>query len=701
MSELANWLDDRTGYRALVRGFLYEPIPGGSRWRYVWGSTLTFTFFVQIVTGVFLWAAYSPSAQTAWESVYYIEHVMDFGWLLRGLHHYAAHAMVVLLALHFMQVVLDGAYRAPREVNFWLGIVLLHVVLGLALTGYLLPWDQKGYYATKVATNIMGVTPLVGEELQHLVQGGTEYGHQTLTRFFALHAGILPGLLFVFLAIHLYVFRRHAITPARPHKNSTFAVVLTLLFGPLGLFYSSLPGALTLLAVDAGAAWLWYGLGGPPVDDTATIAAATGIYIAANAVFCVWARHAARNFKLKVKDSYFWPDQLLKDSVACLAVLATVLFLAVYRGAHLSAPADPAEEYTAARPEWYFLFLFQFLKFEFVEQQGLVFGAIVVPGAALTLIVLMPLFGRWRPGHWFNVGYLTALFAAVGYLTGLALYSDGNDPEFRASVAAAGRDGNRAVELARAYGIPIEGAGSLLRTDPKTQGPKIFSQRCAGCHRYNGHDGTGHQVLTFVGGERREAPQTAADLGNFGTREWIRSVLTDYKNHFAALRNASWQGEPVGEEFLNGQMADWSATHTERLRNPVNQQSLAGLVEFVVAQSQRNDIPPPDNRLVSRGREIFESGELAEGTFDMTCIDCHALTPVGEDEQLGYKGAAPLLTGYGGATWLKAFIADPGSEDYYGTTTNAMPAFGDQLTDEELELLVRWLVGDYYTAKGD
>lgn len=98
---------------------------------------------------------------------------------------------MILMGLHFMQVVIAGAYKAPREVNFWLGLVLMQVVLGLSLTGYLLPWDQKGYYATKVATNIMGVTPVIGPQLQQIAQGGTSYGHQTLTRFFALHAGVL------------------------------------------------------------------------------------------------------------------------------------------------------------------------------------------------------------------------------------------------------------------------------------------------------------------------------------------------------------------------------------------------------------------------------------------------------------------------------------------------------------------------------
>ena len=169
---LLSWLDDRTGYREILHEALFERVPGGARWRYVWGSTLVFTFSVQVITGLFLWAAYSPSAQTAWESVYYIQNEMTFGSVVRGLHHFTAQAMVILMAIHLVQVIIDGAYKAPREVNFWLGLVLMQIVLGLSVTGYLLPWDQKGYYATKVATKIMGATPVVGVQLQQLVQGG-------------------------------------------------------------------------------------------------------------------------------------------------------------------------------------------------------------------------------------------------------------------------------------------------------------------------------------------------------------------------------------------------------------------------------------------------------------------------------------------------------------------------------------------------
>src|SRR5919112_3262146 len=220
MASPLSWLDDRTGYKGFLHAALYEHVPGGARWRYVWGSTLVFAFAVQMITGLFLWMHYSPSSQTAWESVYYVQHEMWGGWLLRGIHHYTAQVMIVLLALHMLQVIVDGAYRAPREVNFWLGLILLNIVLFLSLTGYLLPWDQKGYWATKVATSLMAVVPGVGTQLQRLVVGGPEYGHHTLTRFFALHAGLLPFSMMVFIAVHVYVFRRHGLHTKDPHRGA-------------------------------------------------------------------------------------------------------------------------------------------------------------------------------------------------------------------------------------------------------------------------------------------------------------------------------------------------------------------------------------------------------------------------------------------------------------------------------------------------
>src|SRR5262249_43169027 len=194
---------------------LLEHIPGGAKWRYVWGSALAFVFMIQLVTGVLLMWSYSPGDSTAWSSVYFIQYEMDFGWLIRGLHHFGSQTMVVLLGVHMLQVVIAGAQLPPREFNWWLGLALMGVVLGLSLTGYLLPWDQKGFFATRVATNIAGSMPVLGEAVQTVVVGGKEYGNATVTRFFALHVGILPLLLIALLVAHLVLFRRHGVTHPR------------------------------------------------------------------------------------------------------------------------------------------------------------------------------------------------------------------------------------------------------------------------------------------------------------------------------------------------------------------------------------------------------------------------------------------------------------------------------------------------------
>ena len=609
MNWFANWLDDRTGYRKVLQEALDESVPGGARWRYVWGSTLVFTFFVQMLTGIALWSAYSPSAQTAWESVYFIQHEMTLGSIVRGVHHFTAQAMVVLLAIHLMQVIIDGAYRAPREINFWLGLILAQIVLALSLTGYLLPWDQKGYYATQVTTNIVGATPFVGQKLQELAQGGTQYGHHTLTRFFAMHAGVLPGLLVGFLALHIYVFRRHGLTVAKGGRTAT---------------------------------------------------------------------------------AKFWPDQILRDAVACLGVLSVVLLLAIFKGAELGAPANPAEVYSAARPEWYFLSLFRFLRFEAVEHYGLAFGAIYVPGAILGVITLMPLIAMIRGGHVLNVMFMWLLAAAVVGLTGLAWYEDRTDSEFQAALKEAHRDGDRVVELAQGpTKIPVTGAGTLLAEDPYTQGPRIFAKHCSSCHRFDNHNGRGVKVVTRnpETGAANPTPATAPDLGKFGTRDWWHAILTDFENHFASTSGSDYDLETSASEG----MVSWFRESQEVINNPANKDDVAAMVEFLVAQSQRPDLEI-DEAKYGRGEEILSSGELTDGSIT-TCDSCHG--GVGGDFELGTdNGGIPELQGYGSKAWLTAFINHPGDPQFYGDN-NHMPRFSDKLSPHELELLVRFLIRDY------
>ncbi|HVK74479.1 MAG TPA: cytochrome b N-terminal domain-containing protein [Kofleriaceae bacterium] len=210
---IRDWLDERTGYRRAMHVALEEPVLGGASFAYVMGSVLVFLLILQATTGALLAFYYSPSATDAWGSVAYIEDQVTLGWFIRGLHHHGASAMVIAVGLHMLQVVVWGAYKKPREVTWWVGVLLLGLLLAFALTGYLLPWDQTGYWATKVATGIAGSSPGAGVEIQAALQGGNEYGNLTLTRFFALHVFVLPALTIGLVVVHVALFRKHGVTP--------------------------------------------------------------------------------------------------------------------------------------------------------------------------------------------------------------------------------------------------------------------------------------------------------------------------------------------------------------------------------------------------------------------------------------------------------------------------------------------------------
>jgi ubiquinol-cytochrome c reductase cytochrome b subunit len=208
------WLDERTGYRALLKHALDEPVLGGASMAYVFGSVLLFVLLLQLTTGVLLAFYYAPSATDAWASVANIQDGVTMGWLVRGLHHHGASAMVIVAGLHMLQTAVWGAYKRPRELNWIVGVLMFGLIMAFALTGYLLPWDQTGYWATKVATGIAGSSPMIGDQLKQAVQGGNEYGNLTITRFFALHVFVLPAMMLGLVGIHLALFRKHGVTPS-------------------------------------------------------------------------------------------------------------------------------------------------------------------------------------------------------------------------------------------------------------------------------------------------------------------------------------------------------------------------------------------------------------------------------------------------------------------------------------------------------
>ena len=219
---LADWLDDRTGFRAIRRYLLDEPLPAGTAWWFTLGSVLLFGLSVQVVTGIALALYYAPTPDHAWDSVRFIETGVRGGAFLRGLHHWGASVVVVAAVLHLIRVVFFGSYRKPRELNWIVGLLLLQVILAFGLTGYLLPWDQRAYWATVVTINIAQVTPIAGPAVGAILRGGADIGALTLTRWYAVHVLVLPLLLAVLVTLHLYLMRRHGISgPVRARAGAS------------------------------------------------------------------------------------------------------------------------------------------------------------------------------------------------------------------------------------------------------------------------------------------------------------------------------------------------------------------------------------------------------------------------------------------------------------------------------------------------
>jgi len=578
-----DFLDERTGHRKLVAHLLDEPIRGGARWAYVFGSALLGSFLVQVITGVTLMTSYAPSDKTAWASVHYITFAQPAGWLVRGLHHFGAQAMVIVLGMHLVQVATFGAYKKPREVTWWVGLGLLAITLGFALTGYLLPWDQKGYWATRVATNIAGTVPIVGDATQRLMQGGGEYGSLTLTRFYALHVFVLPALLVGLVGVHLALFRRHGVTP---------------------------PVKADLSRVDR-----------------------------------------------------FYPRQVWKDVVAVLAVVAVVTALAIREhGAPLDAPADPSSDYPA-RPEWYFLALFQLLKYFHGPLE--IVGTIVLPAVLGAYFFALPLLDR-KPST--ALGPRARLLAPLGLvvvgaiaLTLQAKAQDGSDAGFQAERRKADERATIANRIAMA-GVPPEGPLAMMKRDPELRGPELFDKHCAGCHTLGTHG--------------KEKDRTAPRLDLWGTEPWALAMLHDPDGD-----------ERFGRTAYKGEMpsVDVPPPTAPAGFKPMPEDDKRAVAAYLARGSEPSTAAasPPDARL-ARGKEIVAS----------RCTTCHLFEGKGDDAD---QGLAPELAGWGGEAWLRAQIANPSSKATYREKAlepdrkGHMPRFDSEMSAEDVDLLAKWV----------
>ena len=317
-----SWLDRRVGLADLEKLARKKEIPvhRHSIWYYLGGMTL-FLFLVQVSTGILLLLYYRPSAEEAYESIQFLMAEVQFGWLVRSIHSWAANLMIFTLFVHLFSVLLLKAYRPPREITWFSGVGLLGLAMGFGFTGYLLPWNELAYFATKVGTEITGAVPLIGPFAGRLLRGGDEVTGATLTRFYGIHVAILPAVAVALLGLHLYLVQRHGMSlPPGVERQG----------GPRGL----MP---------------------------------------------------------------FVPNFLLRDIVGWLSALAILAVLAAYLPAELGKKADPFLSAPAGiKPEWYFMFMFQTLKYlpsHILGVEGEIVG-IIGFGLGGVFLLLIPVLDR-------------------------------------------------------------------------------------------------------------------------------------------------------------------------------------------------------------------------------------------------------------------------------------------------------------------
>src|SRR6266498_540588 len=415
-SRLYRWLDSRTGIGSLLHEALDEPIPGGARWAYVFGSVLLFLFISQTVTGIFLSLYYVPSADRAHTTVAYIVKEVTGGSFLRSLHAYGSSAVVIVVLLHLTQTYLYGAYKGRRELLWISGCVLFALMLAMAFTGYLLPWDQKAYFATTVGTNMATDVPLIGTWLKRFMRGGNEMGTLTVSRFFVAHVFLIPAALIGFIAAHVYLFRK------------------------------------------AGAA-------GPPSEDSV---------------------HP------RLPTERFYPRQVVMDTIVALVMILVLGLLAHFAPTELGPKASPADTQYVPRPEWYYLPIFQWLKYW--RGPYAIFGIVVIPALTAALLICVPFIDRrlqrrpWRRPVAVGVFlFILTCFVAMGLMS---VRDDRRDPSIAKQVAKQREETERFM---REPFEPEPAVGSLAAAnvalaDPlAAAGKKVYEgESCDACHGENG-----------------------------------------------------------------------------------------------------------------------------------------------------------------------------------------------------------------------
>jgi quinol-cytochrome oxidoreductase complex cytochrome b subunit/cbb3-type cytochrome oxidase cytochrome c subunit len=537
MRKIIDWLENRTGLETAIRNFLYEDIPASSGWHQIIGSAAVFFFIIQVFTGGLLAFNFAPTPGDSYNSVRYIMTELTGGRLIRGLHHWGASMMLIIVVLHMLQVFIYGAYKKPREATWMVGCVLLLITLVFGLTGYLLPWDNRAYWGTVVTTQITGSAPVLGQYLVRLLGSEAGVSRVTFSRFYALHTILLPPLVIILIGIHIYLVRKHGVAPA--------------------------------------------------VGDTAP-------------------------------RRKFFPEQVFKDTVGVAIAFIILFTLAVVAEAPLGRLADPTDTAFIPRPEWYFLFLFQTIKF--FKGPLEVLGAVVLPGIAVLTLFLVPFIDR---GPMVRLGKRTFAISAVilGVLawTGLttaAVMTTPPNPEENGLVATS--------EPATSESATSIQAWQNLSPE-ELQGLALFRQQnCKACHPGGGKQGIGPDLTKLP----------------------------------ADHRNAAW----LVPHFQNpAKVVPGSSMPPVQLKVP-DLNALSAFVLKLTPQNEDSIMAAPD--YVVQGALVYQENH---------CNACHQIDGVGQ--KLG-----PALDGVGSRrdrAWLEKHFADPKST----SPGTIMPAYKFSATD--------------------
>lgn len=587
---LRTFLDERFG-SWIRRCWLFGlSLPGGPRWSYVWGTALGFLLAMELFTGLALMTVYVPSAQGAWASVFYIQHHFRWGSLVRGMHYWGAQVFLVLVVLHLLQVGISGAYKRPREGNWWVGLVLLGLAFGFAHSGALLPWDQRAFWTTRVEAGIAASVPVVGGVLQRWLQGGRDLGTLTLTRLYMVHVGLLPLVTLSVLAVHLALVRRHGLCSAVSVRDEMF-----LFGGAEGEWRDArrarsywpdqaVRDAVVSLAVIGLVIWLSRRYGVPldaPADPDSS-------YPARPEWFLLWLYKLRKMFEGRgevvatvvipsVVALYLivlpWLDRgasrLLRDRIPWVATLLLVVAVAV--GLTVSAlradARDPAYRRARAQADQ------KSRRAQQLAAQG------IPPEGPLEMMRNDP---RVRPAELFEQ-HCAGCHAPPGVpvrdehgrptdargptLDGFGsrewIRSFLNDPDaddffgrteihdMPSQARRLGEEGMAAV-VEYLYAQSLEPGDSPADPELVRRGDEIYHRRCTRCHQGPGD-------LSETPPEERDAP----DLTGWGSRAWIRSQLL---HPSAPERYGARNAMPSFAEELQGRELEWVIDYVRQLR---------------------------------------------------------------------------------------------------------------------------------------